>query len=156
MLEKIKEQLGRSKHFGWVVQRKELWLFKRHNVALGAAIGVAAGLAIPFAQIPLSAALSVFFRAHIGIAAFSTFVTNPLTTPPIYYLAYRFGEYSTGIKIVSLSETEGFLSWVSSVGAPLAVGLGVFSVVGFFFTYALVYLLFAGVSKFFHKGSVNH
>lgn len=156
MLEKIKEKLGRSKYFGWVVQRKELWVFKRHNVALGAAIGVAAGLAIPIAQIPLSAILSVFFRAHIGIAAVSTLVTNPLTFAPIYYLAYRFGEYFTGIKFVPFSESESFIAWLSGVGAPLAVGLGVFSIVGFFLTYALVYSLFGGFSKIFHNGTVNH
>lgn len=148
MLEKIKAKLAKSKYFGWVVERHELWLFQRHNVSLGAAIGVAAGLAIPIAQIPLSIVLCVFFRAHIGIAAVSTLVTNPITFAPIYYLAYQFGEYFTGIEFVPMKNSEGVLEWLSGVGAPLAVGLGAFSIIGFFVTYCLVYGLFEGIKRF--------
>lgn len=142
MFEKVKARLAASKYLSWTVVREELWIFKRHNVALGAAIGVFFGFLVPLAQIPASAIVSVLLRANIGVAAVSTLITNPITFGPLYYAAYKFGEYVTGIKFTPLGESESLLQWIGGVGAPLVIGLSVFAVIGFCLTYGLVYSLF--------------
>lgn len=148
MLERVRAKLAASKYLSWTVAREELWIFQRHNVALGAAIGVFFGFLIPLFQIPITALVSVLLRANIGVAAISTLITNPVTFGPVYFVAYKFGEYVTGISFIPLGESESFLKWISGVGAPLFVGLSVFAVVGFIITYLLVYGLF-NVKKLF-------
>lgn len=141
-MEKIKATLAKSKMFSWVLTRHELWIWNRHNVALGAAIGVFMGLLIPFFQVPISALLSVFLKAHVGVASLTTLITNPITFGPVYYFAFKFGEYITGIKFVSFSDSDNVINWMLNVGAPLVVGLGFFAMMGFTLTYGFVYFLF--------------
>lgn len=150
MLENVKNRLRKSKYFAWTVERKELWLFNKHSVALGAAIGVFFGLLIPVFQAPFSALLSILLRANIGVAALATLITNPITFGPVYYGAYRFGEYITGIRFIPMGDAEGFFQWIAGVGKPLMVGLGIFSIIGFVLTYGLVYSLF-NIKKLFKK-----
>lgn len=150
MLDKVKAKMRTSKYLAWAADHKDIWVFKRHNVALGAAIGVGMGILIPLAQIPASAALSVLLRANVGVATLATFVTNPLTVGPLYYAAFRFGEKLTGIGFTPLGSSGNFFQWISGVGAPTIVGLGVFAVVGFLLTYSVVYGLF-GVRSLFEK-----
>lgn len=143
-MDKVKSKLASSKWLSWVVHRHELWVWKRHNVALGAAIGVSMGLLIPIAQILASAILAFIFRANIGVAAISTLITNPLTFAPIYYAAFKVGDSLTNS--LELGET-GVLGWLSSVGLPLVTGLAIFSVIGFFITYGIIFLIFNVMKK---------
>ena len=141
-MENLKERLSKSRLLSWVVDRKEMWVWSRRNVALGAAIGISLGLLIPLAQIPAAAFFSMVFRAHIGVASIATLITNPVTFGPVYFAAYKLGEYVTGIKFSPLSEHSDLLSWAGSVGLPVIVGLSIFSVIGFVLTYGLVWLFF--------------
>jgi uncharacterized protein len=138
-MEKLRERFGNSRFLSWVLNRQEMWLWTRHNVALGAAIGVSMGLLIPVAQIAASALLSLLLRAHVGVASMATLITNPVTFGPVYYAAYKFGEYITGVPFSPLSEQSSFWVWIGSVGLPLAVGLSVFSLIGFCLTYCMVW-----------------
>lgn len=145
-MNKIKSKLAKSKWLSWVVHRKELWLWQRHTVALGAAIGVSMGLLIPLAQIPVSAVLAFIFRANIGVAAISTLITNPLTFAPVYYGAYKLGDSLTG-NINLDTDTPGIIGWFSNVGMPLVTGLAIFSVIGFFLTYSVIFSVFSLMKK---------
>lgn len=122
-----------------------LWQFNRRTVAGGVAVGLFFGILVPFAQIFLAAIAAILLRVNLPVAAFSTLVSNPLTFPPIYYLAYRLGDLLTGSEPVP-SETameaevehaiavqqgavEGWIpqlvEWLHSVGLPLMTGLSV-------------------------------
>ncbi|WP_334155277.1 DUF2062 domain-containing protein [Tepidimonas sp.] len=70
-----------------------LWHINRKGLALGLALGVFFGLLIPVAQIPASAALAVLLRANVPAAVASTLVTNPVTFGPVYFGAYKLGEW---------------------------------------------------------------
>lgn len=125
-----------------------LWQFNRRSVAGGVAIGLFFGILLPFAQIFLAAIAAIFLRVNLPVAAFSTLVTNPLTFPPIYYLAYRLGDVLTGSTPVppepvieaevahmveaQQGDIEGWIphlmEWLHSVGLPLATGLSVLAV----------------------------
>ena len=65
-----------------------------HSLALGIAIGLLIGVS-PAAglQIALSVAIAALLRANKILAAAMTWVTNPLTTVPIYYLNWKVGSY---------------------------------------------------------------
>lgn len=106
----------------------KLWHWSRRGVAMGVAIGLFIGFLIPIAQILLSAAAAVVFRANMPVAAAGTFVTNPLTVPPIYYTAYHLGSWVTGTSAtatVSLSDPFTIWEHIGSIGVPLFAGLAI-------------------------------
>lgn len=72
-----------------------LWHWSRRGVALGVALGIFFGLLIPLAQIPVTAAAAIVLRANLPAAAASTLVTNPVTFGPVYFAAYRLGNWLT-------------------------------------------------------------
>lgn len=63
---------------------------------MGVALGVFFGLLIPIAQMPAAATVAVVLRANVPIAMASTFITNPVTFGPVYYVAYRLGKAVLG------------------------------------------------------------
>jgi uncharacterized protein (DUF2062 family) len=147
------------KPFGAYLHHHFLWQFNRRSVANGVAIGLFFGFLLPFAQILLAAVFAVVLRANLPVAAFCTLVTNPFTFPPIYYFAYKLGNWLTGWLGSVPQELTGtahgasaqqatadgwsanLFAWVSSVGLPLSTGLAVLAVVsaalGYFVTNSL-------------------
>lgn len=123
---------------------------------MGVAIGLFCAFIIPVGQIVLAAMLAIYLRGNLAVAALSTFVTNPLTFPPIYFAAYLLGSWMLGQKaaesqvastISDLAEesdqglVEGLSSWISGIGdlgAPLLLGMLTFSVVSCLLGYVLV------------------
>jgi uncharacterized protein (DUF2062 family) len=133
-----------------------LWQFNRRAVAGGVAVGLFFGILVPFAQIFLAVFAAISLRVNLPVAAFSTLISNPLTFPPIYYLAYRLGNILTGstrpppdahidadikeVVAIQQGEVSGWLpnlaDWLQTIGMPLATGLIVLAVssacVGYF------------------------
>jgi uncharacterized protein (DUF2062 family) len=115
------------------------------------AIGGFFGLLVPFGQIPLAVLAAVLMRANLAAAIVGTFVTNPLTFAPIYYVAYRIGTRLTdGDRLAAATTSlpavksqgfvEGVMQWwqlVQTLGKPLFAGLFVmaclFAVASYFF-----------------------
>src|SRR3546814_10368380 len=75
------------------VLRSELWRFTRRSVPRGVALGVVVGILVPVAQTIVAAFLALPFRANVPVAAVTTFLTNPLTTPPLWVAAYYLGSW---------------------------------------------------------------
>lgn len=123
------QSLRQRKGLGWLAPwlgREQLWYLSRHSVALGMALGVFFGLLTPFAQILLAVMAAIALRANVAAAALSTLVTNPLTFAPIYYLAYRLGNFLLGGEGGAGVSFSGDASWwsdLSGVGKPLLLGL---------------------------------
>jgi uncharacterized protein (DUF2062 family) len=106
----------------------KLWHWSRRGVAAGVAAGLFIGLLIPVAQILLAAVAAVALRANIPVAAAATFITNPLTVPPIYYAAYHLGAWVTGAPApaaLSLADPSSILENLGTIGLPLLAGLGI-------------------------------
>lgn len=73
-----------------------LWHLNCHSVATAASIGCfICYLPIPGHMI-LAALLAVAFQANLPIAVSMVWVANPITIPPMFYLAYRVGIYVLG------------------------------------------------------------
>lgn len=117
----------------------ELWRFHRRSVPRGVALGIVVGVLIPVAQTVFAALLALPARANVPVAALTTFITNPLTTPPIWIAAYWVGRWvlrldaMTSGRLISTQvhgEAGGWLSWLLSDAAPAtAVGLLLISAV---------------------------
>ena len=108
----------------------ELWRFTRRSVPRGVALGIVTGILFPVAQIPFSALLALPCRANIPAAALTTFITNPLTTPPLWVAAYWIGKWTLKLDHalpgdpVRDTANSGWMQWVMSDAAPAtAVGL---------------------------------
>ncbi|MCG2842474.1 DUF2062 domain-containing protein [Sandaracinobacter sp. RS1-74] len=120
-----------------------IWRFNRRGVARGTALGLFSGFAVPVAQTPFAALFAVGARANLPVAALATFVTNPLTVPFIYFLAYKVGRAVLRLQtdtILALSPDAGViersLMWMVTLAGPTYVGLLLFAlvsaVIGFF------------------------
>jgi uncharacterized protein len=122
-----------------------LWRFTRRSVPRGVALGVVTGILIPLGQIPASAVLALPLRANIPAAALTTFITNPLTTPPLWVAAYwvgrkvlRFDATVPGSPIANkVAANIGWMQWLfAEAGPALIVGLLTVTLVGAVLGYA--------------------
>jgi uncharacterized protein len=133
--------------FAHRVLRSELWRFTRRSVPRGVALGLLVGIIVPFAQILFAALLSATVRANVPLAALTTFITNPFTTPAIWIAAYWVGGWllridaATGVAPVNTAieqtELQQALEWLTQAGIVTAFGLVVIAVL----SAALSYLL---------------
>jgi uncharacterized protein (DUF2062 family) len=133
--------------FAHRVLKSELWRFTRRSVPRGVALGLLVGIIVPFAQILFAALLSATVRANVPLAALTTFITNPFTTPAIWVAAYWVGGWllridaATGVAPVNTAieqtELQQALEWLTQAGIVTAFGLVVIAVV----SAALSYLL---------------
>lgn len=84
--------------FDHLLHDHNLWGIRRRTVVPAVAIGLFIGY-MPFPGHPLMAALTALaLRVNIPIAALTTFVSNPVTMGPMYYLAHRLGRYLLGME----------------------------------------------------------
>lgn len=137
-----RESMERNRYmrpFAHRVLRSELWRFTRRSVPRGVALGMLVGIIIPFAQIFFAALLSVSVRANVPVAALTTFITNPFTTPLIWVFSYEVGAFllkvdaATVVAPVSttLEQTEfdQALQWLTGATLVTAFGLVVVAIV---------------------------
>ena len=108
-----------------------LWRLQQEAVARGVAIGIFWGFAIPFGQIVVSAAHCVWWRANIPVAAGSTMITNPFTIGFWLWLAYELGSLLLdAAPPAPMAEGAGMLAWMTSLGEPAILGMGIFALAG--------------------------
>lgn len=130
-----REQMEKSRvmrPFASRVMRSELWRFTRRSVPRGVALGMLVGIIVPFAQILFASLLCLPIRANVPIAALTTFVTNPFTTPLVWVAGYNIGSWMLRVdamtvvapvnKAMERSEFGDMLQWLT--GATLVTGFG--------------------------------
>lgn len=128
-----REQMEQSRFIPHHVLRSELWRFTRRSVPRGVALGIIVGVLLPFAQIIFAALLSLPVRANVPLAAVTTFITNPFTTPLIWALSYQVGRRVLGVDAMTpegpietlshVTDIWSLLHWISDEGRILVFGL---------------------------------
>lgn len=122
--------------FGRTLHHPNLWHLHRRSVAGGVAVGLFTGLfPAPFQMIS-AALLSGVFKVNLPVAVLTTLYTNPFTIVPIYFAAYKLGQWLTGTEnygpasMAFSLEGKNFAEWLpalwewlQSMGRPLALGL---------------------------------
>jgi hypothetical protein len=88
--EKIRTQWFLSP-FGHLLHDPNLWGIRRRSVVPAFSLGIFVAF-LPFpGHMIMAALLALVLRVNIPVAAVSTWVTNPVTMGPLYYLAYEVG-----------------------------------------------------------------
>jgi hypothetical protein len=97
------------------------------------------GIIMPFAQILIAALLCLSVRANVPVAALTTFVTNPVTTPLIWVLSYNVGAWMLRVdamtvvapvnKAMEHSQFGEMLQWLTGATLVTAFGLVIVAVV---------------------------
>ena len=105
-----------------------LWRFNRRSVPRGVALGMGAGILLPFAHMPLAAVLALPARANIPLAVCMTLISNPLTFAEIIWLEHRIGRFVLRLDTVVPGQpvekvaSSGWLHWLMSAAGTAAVG----------------------------------
>lgn len=120
-----------------------LWSLNRRSVAGGVAVGMFAGL-VPGSnpvQFTIAAVLALIFRVNLPLAVAVTLYSNPFTIVPLYYVAFKLGQFvllqsGDGLPPVDMALSgksigewlPAVIEWVGSLGKPLLVGLPLLAV----------------------------
>lgn len=111
--------------FGTLLHDPNLWHMNRRSVAGAFSAGLfAALLPVPF-QMVIAATLAIAFRVNLPIAAALTWLTNPFTTPPIVYIAYKIGVWLLNVPMKTFTfepTVEWLTTELSSVWQPFLLG----------------------------------
>lgn len=124
---------------GWLarlqpwLERRALFRFQRQPLARGVAAGLFCGLIPGPLQIPGTLLVCAWLRGNIVAGGVATFYTNPLTTVPLYALAFYLGAlvmpgaqtlpaWNSGAPGGDFS-LQALGAWVQALGTPLLVGL---------------------------------
>lgn len=136
----------------------KLWRMHHESVARGAAIGIFWGFTLPAAQILVAVANSVWWRANIPVAVGMTLITNPFTIGFWLWLAYKAGSLvldAPPLSLQQIGQSGGIADYVSSIGAPAILGMGMFAVGGSVAAYALVKIVWRLQFWLKHKTRAN-
>ncbi len=133
------EQNRFMKPFAARVLRSDLWRFTRRSVPRGVALGVLVGVIIPLGQIFAAALLALPVRANVPVAAVTTFITNPLTTPLFWLASYHLGSFILRIDATTYGQpvatalntrhVASWMEWITGAASITAFGLVVLAVV---------------------------
>ena len=131
------------KFFGTLLHHPNLWHVNRRSIAGAFAVGLfIAFVPLPF-QMVLAAAAAIALHVNLPISVTLVWISNPLTIPVLFYIAYKVGAWMLGVTIQNVS-FELSIEWLSSQAAvvwqPFLFGcfvLGVFSAaIGYLFIHS--------------------
>ena len=97
-----------------------LWQFNRHSLNKAVYIGVLSAFFPLPGQMLLALIGSLIFRANVPMALGLTWITNPLTTLPVFYASYYVGAKILDVPMISLRligrMIADFSLWILSNG----------------------------------------
>lgn len=127
-----------------------LWRLNRRSVPRGVALGLVAGLAVPFAHTVIAAILAIPLRANVLVAAATTWVSNPITWIVIFPLERSIGKFlidfghiraASHAAVAVGGPVHGWLSLILKTSGEIALGSVVLAIVVGVTGYFLVALI---------------
>ena len=142
-----KEQLQNNKSlsiFGSILYNSNLWYFNRVSVSRAFAVGLFfAWVPVPF-QMLLAAAGAIIFYANLPISIGLVWLTNPVTMPPLFYIAYKIGARVMGIapsKFNFQPTMEWLMHLFSEKWQPFILGCAIMAIFSSLAGYIIVRLV---------------
>lgn len=123
-----------------------LWHANRRSMAKALGLGLFAAFVIPIGQIALAAMLAVPARANVPVAVGATFVSNPFTFAPTWYIAWWIGNHLLtpfGIESHPLDLSAGYAWSAVSTMAPISLGLVVVAIASGILGYLLAHIWYS-------------
>ncbi|MEX0951763.1 MAG: DUF2062 domain-containing protein [Gammaproteobacteria bacterium] len=119
--------------FGKRLHDPELWRLTRRSVAGGVAVGAFIAALPIFGQMLLAAVIAFWLRVNLPTAVVFTWLSNPITFPPFFYVSYKLGNRLLGLPM-EYKEFHLSLTWLGSVihdiWLPLLIGCLIFGIAG--------------------------
>ncbi|HCD28541.1 MAG TPA: DUF2062 domain-containing protein [Gammaproteobacteria bacterium] len=130
-----------------LLDRSELWHVNKRSLSGAFFVGLFSAFVPAPSQMLLAALLAIFFRVNLPTSVALVWITNPITMPPMFYLAYSFGSWLLGSRL-EVQSIELSLGWLlenlGNIGLPLMLGgtiLGtIFGLIGYW-SVRLIWLL---------------
>ncbi len=120
--------------FGKVIHDPQLWHLTRLSVSHAFFVGFfCAFIPVPF-QMLIAAGGAVIFRANIAISVALVWITNPVTIPFLFGMAYFVGIWTLGMD----TQTNGFewsVKWIENNWGPFLWGCFLCGIVAAFLGY---------------------
>lgn len=121
------------------VYASNLWHINRYSAAMALFVGLFVAYMPMPGQMLVAAFLAMLFKCNMPLSVSLVWVTNPLTMPPFYFLAYRVGALILGTPVKPLNFELSF-HWLGhsliTVWQPFLLGCLVcgtfFGSLGFF------------------------
>ncbi len=115
------------------------WHLNRRSVSKAFTVGLfAAWIPVP-GQMLIAASSALYYRANLPIAVMLVWFSNPLTMPPLFYFAYRFGLCLMNLPLPENNiefSLEGVMSGLNTAWKPFLLGCLMMaiicSVIGYF------------------------
>ena len=130
--------------FGHLLHSPRLWHFNRHSVSGAFAVGLfCAFIPVPF-QMVIAAAVARVVNVNLPLSVALVWVSNPITMPPLFYAAYKFGAWVLGVQTSEFQfqlSGEWLLEKLSEIWEPFLLGCFVFGVFSALISYALIRIL---------------
>src|SRR3546814_3707203 len=79
-----------------------------------------------FAQVAVAALLALSCRANVPVAALTTFITNPLTTPIVWVIAYKVGNWLLHIDAMTYGQPLRSEEHTSELQSLMRISYAVF------------------------------
>ncbi|MFB1487847.1 MULTISPECIES: DUF2062 domain-containing protein [unclassified Thiocapsa] len=109
--------------FGKLLHDPNFWHLNRHSVSGATAIGLFVMFLPPVGQSLIAAWAAIVLRVNLPIAVVVSWISNPVTIPPMFYFAYRLGCWMLGIEPGHFA-LEYWLDWRHWIAVlwPLMLG----------------------------------
>lgn len=150
------DSLAQIKGLAWLGHylqpRPWLWVAHRRKVALGAAVGLAAGVIPLPIQMLIAVGAAVLCRCNVAAAVAATWLTNPFTLVPIWGLALWLGSLvvdtgasGTAPAMLALDWSApmtwwpAFWSWLLAMGPAWLIGMPMAAMVLGVLAYVVVF-----------------
>ena len=118
-------------------QKPNLWYFNKYSVSSAFAVGFfCAWIPLPF-QMIFAAGASIIFNSNMPISISLVWITNPVTMPVLYFIAYKFGAYLLNVELTKFyfePSFDWFISTLSDICMPFLLGCFVIGITGAIFS----------------------
>ena len=118
--------------FGKLLHDANLWHLNRRSVSGAFAVGFFCAFVPLPSQMVIAAAIAIIIRVNLPISVALVWVSNPITMPPLFYAAYKFGAYVMGQEAIE-SDYELTIEWFSNqldlIWEPFLLGCLIFGLV---------------------------
>ena len=130
--------------FGEMLHAPNLWHMNRKSIAGAFAVGLFfAWWPVPF-QMVLSAAAAIWFQTNLPLSVVLVWITNPVTMPVMFYLAYVVGTWILGVPEMAFAFEPTF-DWLthglSAIWKPFLTGCLVLATISSLIGYATIQII---------------